>query len=97
MKQRITEEQFNELKEAQKEVWTEFCYSHHWTIRERYGMVIPPVDPLLILGFPSIEEMMEFLLDHESFSWSDYETSDPFNFCDSLWKAVKDKLKNVTN
>ena len=94
MKQRITEEQFNQLKEIQKEVWTNFCYQRGWTVRQEYGpWVAPSIDPNLILGFPSIGEMIEFLDDRAG----DYITGvikpEAKDLCDTLWTEVMEALE----
>lgn len=63
IKQRITESNFNELTNPQKERWLKWCWAHNYTMRYEYGDSISDVEfgPKDILGFPSIGEMIEFL------------------------------------
>lgn len=65
MKQWITEEQFNELTDQQKEVWYKWIRDHHYTFGEIYTHILSTSYPKwTTLNFPSIGEMIEFLEEH---------------------------------
>mgnify|MGYP001616949988 CR=1 FL=1 len=66
MKQRITEDQFNELSKEKRQKWVTWCWDHHYTINKVYKDYIV-VDDKMILGFPGIGEMIEFLEDNNKF------------------------------
>lgn len=114
MKQRITEEQFNELSTKEKDVWLNWMYDHKYTIRELYPLFHSylEVEQNLIDGFPSIGQMIEFLEESKVFEEDDclvnffssstfgikigwYDISnEKVEFCDVLWKVVKQILNN---
>ena len=55
MKVIITEKQFNELNNNQKSEWYEFCRKNKYVLHDRGG------NDFMLLGFPSIGEMIAFL------------------------------------
>lgn len=62
MKQRITEEQFNELSKEQKEIWIKWTKDHKYTMNELYPIKYSVKwDEDFIEGFPSIGQMIEIL------------------------------------
>ncbi len=105
MKQRITEEQYNELNDKQKYTWYKAMLDagHH--------MIVPNYDDgmLMLEGFPSIGEMIEFLdiniiyLENEAGYWGvktteDLQDIEPVpELCDALWEAVKEVLNKHEN
>ena len=64
MKQRITEKQFNELSRKQKKSWYDFMIkAGHYIGEENLDF--------LINGFPSIGQMIEFLVNEQPKLWRD--------------------------
>ncbi len=71
MKQWITEEQFNELTDPQKEIWLQWCLDHHYSFQELYPYHTSiTTEEKTILNFPSIGEMIEFLYEND---WQNIE------------------------
>jgi hypothetical protein len=67
MKQWITETQFNELTQDQKNIWKKWCRVHHYTYHETYGPFTEDTNITKdsLANFPSIGEMIEFLSEQE--------------------------------
>lgn len=104
MKQRITEEQYNEIQEELKETWYRFALEKGYTLVDEYPMWADSegwdVERPQLLGFPGIGEMIEFLSEHE-YDGDDKDFSFEKNHItayysgelrDALWKAVKEIL-----
>lgn len=102
MKQHITEDQYNELSEDKKKIWYQWCLDHNYTMEARYGQkdIYWPFIPDQILDFPSIGEMIEFILDHQQqiiTTGKYYKTLNwdkKLELCDTLWMSVQEILKN---
>lgn len=109
MKQWIIEDQFNELSEKQKDIWHQWCLDHKYTMKERFPFDYYKDKPDMILGFPSIGEMIEFLSEHgynlsvdqmdkAPKSWwrvcyLEMLIDDKDDLVDGLWEATKEALK----
>lgn len=97
MKQWITEDQFNELTDTQKEAWNQWCRDHHYTMKEVYVFDYYKDKPEMILNFPSIGEMIEFIAD-KGLVWT-HEVKEPYaadTLCDQLWESTKEVLNSNT-
>lgn len=101
MKQRITEKQYNEITEEQKETWYRFALEKRYTFVDEYPMWADSegwdVDRPQLLGFPSIGEMIEFLSEKKGLGMPDHAGNAlvwPMDkeLCDVLWKNVKEVI-----
>lgn len=82
MKQNITKEQWDELPAKYKR----FKVPKHWAIS---------FDGPVGISYPNIGQLIEFLGDDWwEYIEADYYNKSDFELCDSLWEAVKHKLKN---
>lgn len=102
MKQFITEEQFNELSKIHKEIWLKFCRRNKYVQYDKGG------NNFMLVGFPSIGEMISFLdeqytkgnrfslsIERCANGWVLWETGDEEKeLCDALWEAIKHILNN---
>ena len=90
MKQRITEKQYNEINEKKKLIWRRFMV--------KAGNA-PTINHLP--GFPSIGEMIEFLIIDKISRFGDKWLVElgigakitKGELCDTLWKETKGKLE----
>ena len=65
MKQCIYEEQYNELSLKQKKAWEKLMVKYGHTMKENYGWWLEKnYDPKMLVSFPSIGQMIEFLDDN---------------------------------
>ena len=83
MKQHITEDQFNELTNDQKNEWYKFCRMNKHVVFDYGG------DNFEVLHFPSIGEMIHFLI---IYHWFPAEYKLTINICDELWEIVRDLI-----
>ena len=70
MKQHITEKQYNELSPKQKKIWHKWAVKRGYTMQKVYKHYYYKYDKRefgkeMLLGFPSIGEMIEFLVEKQ--------------------------------
>lgn len=109
MKQQITVEQLKELSEEKQKELRYWLIPRHCqpTSVDQEGCLFPPLHDVHYL--PTIGLMIEFLDEHESFKTQSLRdaiiTNKPHDdgwiellhveeWCDALWEACKDKIKN---
>ncbi len=100
MKQHITEKQFNELSEKNKQQWKD------WMVKKGYYSGSYQEEDYVIDGFPNIGWMIEYLDVYKQLTIAQREIEGTIctqvsiftnriykQLCDTLWQATKEKLE----